>query len=62
MENGSPSPSSPYTFLPIPYFNAATASGGSWGNVLEVIIKIEKTNAMTNIWKKTKTKTDKRQE
>ena len=46
MENGSPPlpppPLPPYTFLPVPCFNAATASGGSWGNVLEVIIKIEK--------------------
>ena len=39
----------------LPYFNAA--SGGSWGNVLEVIIKIEKTNTITNTWRKIKTKT-----
>ena len=30
-----------------------------WGNVLEVIIMIEKTNTMTNTWRNTKTKTDK---
>ena len=63
MENGSPPlpppPLPPYTFLPVPYFNAATASGGSWGNVLEVMIKIEKTNTITNTWRKIKTKTDK---
>ena len=28
-----------------------------WENVMEVIVKIEKTNTMTNTWRKTKTKT-----
>ena len=30
-----------------------------WENVMEVMVKIEKTNTMTNTWGKTKTKTDK---
>ena len=30
-----------------------------WGNVMDVIVKIEKTNTMTNTWRNTKTKTDK---
>ena len=30
-----------------------------WGNVMEVIVKIEKKNTMTNTLGKTKTKTDK---
>ena len=28
-----------------------------WKNVMEVIVKIEKTNTMTNTWGKTKTET-----
>ena len=30
-----------------------------WENVMEVIVKIEKTNTMTNTWGKTKTDKDK---
>ena len=30
-----------------------------WENVMKVIVKIEKTNTMTNTWGKTKTKIDK---
>ena len=30
-----------------------------WGNVMDVIIKIENTHTMTNTWGKTKSKTDK---
>ena len=30
-----------------------------WENVMEVIVKIEKTNTMTNTWRNTKTKTHK---
>ena len=26
-----------------------------WENIMEVIVKIEKTNTMTNVWGKTKT-------
>ena len=33
--------------------------GKLWKNVMEVIVKIEKTNIMTNTRGKTKTKTDK---
>ena len=30
-----------------------------WENVMEVMVKIEKTNTMTNIWGNTQTGTDK---
>ena len=30
-----------------------------WENVMEVVVKIKKTNTMTNTWGKTKTNTDK---
>ena len=30
-----------------------------WENVMEAIVKIEKTNRMTNTWRQTKKKTDK---
>ena len=38
----------------------ATANVGKsrkvWGNIMELIVKIEKTNTMTNTWSETKTK------
>ena len=39
--------------------SAALPIAATSGNVLEGIIKIEKTNTMTKTWRNTKTKTDK---